>query len=377
MERILHAVFLIAGTAIGAGLVALPLTAVHMGLGIMTAVLVIAVFVTYRSSMMTIELNEANGGSASIVELSRKFSGEKAAWVSMASFYALSFALLTVYLSCIASTLESFLNISRNGVIVGSGAFLFLVLSLKNRFFTRLSTLLVASLLVMILACVSQFATNQTSLSFQASPTLNDWMILIPIVFTSFGVQNICANIYSHLNGNKKQIKKAFLLGICIPAIIYLVWIASVLGTALTRDASFFEQMRQNQVSVGELIAFLCSSSRSASTELLFQGLSLFAIITSAIGIGLGIQTSLQEVVPFSPLGVRALVCGLPAVVCFTVQNAFLKILSFGGMIAVVFVIFMPFYLKKRTKMKMGIEDFLCLSAGILVVLCEAIQLLR
>lgn len=88
------------------------------------------VFIAYKTSMMTIDLNDANEKSASIVdlnknksgigfystnrrsvsivELSKNISGQKAFLISMASFYSLSFALLAVYFSGITNTLGSF-----------------------------------------------------------------------------------------------------------------------------------------------------------------------------------------------------------------------------------------------------------------------------
>lgn len=375
MTTLLHAIFLISGTAIGAGLVALPLTVVHLGLHLTALLLGCALFVAYRSSMMTIDLCAAKGEASSIVDLSRYHSGNKAAVVSMISFYSLSLALLTVYFSCLTSTLESASCIPKQVILFGCSCALFLALSLKEKLFSQLSTLLVTTLLIIIAACIGQFLFSKNGLSFSRTGNVREVITVIPILFTSFGVQNICANIYGQLNGDKKHIERAFLIGITIPAVIYLVWIVSVLGNVGARDPAFLEKMRQHQVSVGELIVFLCGSTNIAFMSALFQALSLFAITTSAIGIGLGLQKSLDEVLPSSRYGSRLCVCAVPALVCLTVQNAFLKILSFGAMTAVVFVIFMPFYLKRKRGRTNPVGEWIALGAGILVVLCELYQL--
>lgn len=375
MERLFNAIFLISGTAIGAGLMALPLTVVNVGPCLTVLILICAVFVAYRSSIMTIELNEAKKEAASIVDLSRSISGKKSAWISMVSFYTLSLALLTVYFSCMASTLESFCCLHPNIIILGCSLCLFLTLSLNDRYFSRLSTMLVATLLIIITSCLSQFASGQRGASFAASVRPEDIVSFIPVVFTSFGVQNICASVYDYLGGNERRIKIAFFVGIVIPAFIYLAWIVSVLGTVSARDAGFFERMRLHQVSVGELIAFLCSSSKIAFMDTVFKTLSLFAIATSAIGIGVGLQKSLGESITSSKYSARFVVCTIPAIVCMTIRDAFLSILSFGAMMAVVFVIFVPFYLKRILGSPLKFGDWLVLSAGILVVACEAIHI--
>lgn len=375
MEKLFNATFLISGTAIGAGLMALPLTVVNVGPNLTVLILVCAVFVAYRSSIMTIELNEAKKEAVSIVDLSRSISGKKAAWISMVSFHTLSLALLTVYFSCMASTLASFCPLHINSIIVGCSLFLFIILSLKDRYFLRLSTMLVATLLTIITSCLLQFYFGKGGGSYSTLAVPKEVMSFIPVVFTSFGVQNICASIHDYLGGNERRIKIAFFVGIVIPAFIYLAWIVSVLGTVSARDAGFFERMRLHQVSVGELIAFLCSSSKIAFMDTVFKTLSLFAIATSAIGIGVGLQKSLGESITSSKYSARFVVCTIPAIVCMTIRDAFLNILSFGAMMAVVFVIFVPFYLKRKLGSPLKLGDWLVLCAGGLIVACEAAQI--
>ena len=131
MKKLLNAILLVSGTAIGAGLIALPLTSVNLGANLSVAIIFFMVFVAYKTSMMTIDLNAANGKSASIVDLSRSMSGEKAFIISMISFYTLSFSLLSVYFSGIANTLSSFFDFNDNFIIITCGFLLFFILNLK------------------------------------------------------------------------------------------------------------------------------------------------------------------------------------------------------------------------------------------------------
>lgn len=376
-KNLLNAIFLISGTAIGAGLIALPLTAINLGVGISTIIICLAVFIAYQSSMMTIDLNEANQSPASIVDLSRNLSGQKAFLISMASFYALSFSLLMVYFSGIASTLCSFFDLNNNIVVVVSSFALFGVLNLKYTQFSRLNSALVVILLVIVVSFVFQMQSVEAkSISYKPQTNLREIITFLPIIFTSFGVQNICPNIYEHLNKNKEQIKKAFFIGIFIPALVYMTWTSSVFENILAQDVSFFEKLQNHQISVGELIKFLCNSSNSIYMEIFFKILSLFAIATSAIGIGLGLKKSIEETITPSPYVASAVVCLIPTMVCLTIPNAFIKILSFGGMIATVFVIFVPYYINRKLGHRISFGYNLCLIYGVLVVICEIFQLI-
>lgn len=381
MKKLLNAIFLISGTAIGAGLIALPLTSVNLGTNILVAIIFFMVFVAYKTSMMTVDLNAANGKSASIVDLSRSISGEKAFIISMISFYTLSFSLLSVYFSGIANTLSSFFDFNDNFIIIICGFLLFFILNLKYSAFSKLNSILVVSLLVIILSAIIQIHTKETSIMTSVyvvpqSISASEIIAFLPIIFTSFGVQNICSHIFESLNKDRGKIKIAFLIGILIPAVVYIIWNSCVFENILAGDVQFFQKLQNHQISVGELIQFLCKSSENMYMEIFFKILSLFAIITSAVGIGLGLKKSIEESVTSSKYMASAVVCGIPVALCMAVPNAFINILSFGGMIATVFVIFVPYYLlKKRLKQRMDFGDDLCLVFGVMIVLCELVRL--
>ncbi len=381
MKKLLNAIFLISGTAIGAGLIALPLTSVNLGTNILVAIIFFMVFVAYKTSMMTVDLNVANGKSASIVDLSRSISGEKAFIISMISFYTLSFSLLSVYFSGIANTLSSFFDFNDNFIIIICGFLLFFILNLKYSAFSKLNSILVVSLLVIILSAIIQIHTKETSIMTSVyvvpqSISASEIIAFLPIIFTSFGVQNICSHIFESLNKDRGKIKIAFLIGILIPAVVYIIWNSCVFENILAGDVQFFQKLQNHQILVGKLIQFLCKSSENMYMEIFFKILSLFAIITSAVGIGLGLKKSIEESVTSSKYMASAVVCGIPVALCMAVPNAFINILSFGGMIATVFVIFVPYYLlKKRLKQRMDFGDDLCLVFGVMIVLCELVRL--
>ena len=381
MKKLLNAIFLISGTAIGAGLIALPLTSVNLGTNILVAIIFFMVFVAYKTSMMTVDLNVANGKSASIVDLSRSISGEKAFIISMISFYTLSFSLLSVYFSGIANTLSSFFDFNDNFIIIICGFLLFFILNLKYSAFSKLNSILVVSLLMIISSAIIQIHTKETSIMTSVyvvpqSISASEIIAFLPIIFTSFGVQNICPHIFESLNKDRGKIKIAFLIGILIPAVVYIIWNSCVFENILAGDVQFFQKLQNHQISVGELIQFLCKSSENMYMEIFFKILSLFAIITSAVGIGLGLKKSIEESVTSSKYMASAVVCGIPVALCMAVPNAFINILSFGGMIATVFVIFVPHYLlKKRLKQRMDFGDDLCLVFGVMIVLCELARL--
>lgn len=373
MKKLLNASLLVAGTAIGAGLIALPLMAVNLGIGLSAAVIALMVFIAYQASMMTLDLNERCGQAASIVELSRCFSGRKAYALCFLSFYALSLSLLTAYFSGITDSLHVFLGISSHAVLALCAVGLFAILCLNLEIFSRLNAALVVTLLGAIAVALFKIHVS-SSVSFpKAQTSFSEVCAFLPIIFTSFGVQNICPVVFEYLNKDRAQINKAFLMGITIPALVYMAWIFFVFENILANDPTFFVRLQQHQVSAGELIKFLCESSNSSLLEGVLKVLSLSAIVTSAIGIALGLLKSVREVLlPSRPLA-SMILCSVPVLLVLSVPNAFIPVLSFGGMIATVFVLFIPAYLERKTAHETTPKRTyrFCVLFGVLVVLCE------
>ncbi len=373
MKKLVHSICLIFGTCVGAGLVALPMLAVHLGISLSAIIIAAMVYIAWRSSMMTVDLNALHQSPSSIVQLSEVYSGKKAFGITMASFYLLSFSLLTVYFSCVSDTVNTVCHLGQTTGILICGLGLLGLLSLKTRVFSQLNTIFVGLLMVVIAVAILQTRTDGHGMVAGGSVKFNDLLAFFPVIFTSFGVQNVCHTVYGYLDGNKRKISLAFFIGILVPAMVYIAWIACVLHTIATNDAAFYQRLQAHEVSVGELIGFLCDCSHYKSLGLFLKLLTLLAIITSAVGIAIGLLQSMKELL--SENVSRLLVCIVPVVINLTIPNVFLKILSFGGMVATIFVFFMPYYLLKKQGQKLTVGEHVCFLFGVIVVLCELKQL--
>ena len=372
MKKLVHSVCLIFGTCVGAGLVALPMLAVHLGIWLSAIIIAAMVYIAWRSSMMTVDLNALHRAPSSIVQLSEVYSGKKAFGITLASFYLLSFSLLTVYFSCVSDTVNIFCHFGQTTGILLCGCGLFGVLSLKTRIFSSLNTLFVGLLMVVIAVAIFQTCTDGRQALPESPWQAKDLLAFLPVIFTSFGVQNVCHTIYGYLDGDKRKIRLAFFIGVLVPAMVYIAWIACVLQTIATNDGSFYQRLQAHEVSVGELISFLCDCSHYKSLGFSLKTLTLLAVITSAVGIAIGLLQSMKELL--SDKLARLLVCVVPVVINLTISDVFLKILSFGGMVATVFVFFMPYYLLKKQGQRLTVGEHICFLFGIAVVLCELRQ---
>tara|TARA_R110000868_G_C10969234_1_gene769499 strand:- start:8248 stop:9477 length:1230 start_codon:yes stop_codon:yes gene_type:complete len=407
MKKTIGAAFLVAGTCIGSGMMALPLVLGKIGILPSFFLMLITWLLMYYTALFSIELNLQAGRGLSLGSLGRIFSGFTAEVIGVVSLKLLSYALLAVYISGLASVFDKLfdmgLSIQTLITLIALGIFLVLCLPLKildifNRF-------LFITLLVIFLILIASLFLNidKSSLPLFGPEVLNPLAFseVIPIVFTSFGFQVIFHTLANYCNKDKRILKKAFFYGSLIPAIVYMIWAISILSILYKQDILFYNAMISGSITVGELVEKLSNIAQMPYLDHVVWVLSCFAIVTSLIGVGIGLYDSFFNHFEdhFSKYDygswinklVSSLITVLPAyLVVVLIPKTFIAVLGFAGMILVVIAIFLPAFLLIKVKKfsmpnikylyyKELKSDFLInlsIVLGIIVVVCEVVNLI-
>jgi tyrosine-specific transport protein len=178
---------------------------------------------------------------------------------------------------------------------------------------------------------------------------------VVTVVFTSFGYQVIFHTLRDYCGRKSSMLRCVFLLGSFIPAVVYMLWTTGVLSVISASDPAFYSQMIAGKTDVGDVVARLAAISKFPNFQIMVWWMSIFAIFTSIIGVGVGLMgsldVSLQKLgcltsVRFARSCVATLIVVVPAyVVAAAVPNAFIRVLGFAGAILVIIAILLPIYL--------------------------------
>lgn len=358
---------LVAGTCIGSGMVALPLVLAKLGLVPSLLLMLVIWCVMYYTSLINLELNLQAGEGLSLGELGRKFSGPIAEWLGIASLKLLSYALLAVFFyggsSIVKEWLESrwaievSINYVSTGFAVGSALLLLCPLEWIDYINRTLFIGLIGVVSVLIVCLVISVEWTHLPLFGDQSAEWGAWLTVLPVVFTSFGFQVIFHTLTNYCRQDARMLKQAFLWGSAIPAIVYMLWTSSVMGVVHHQNPGFYEQMVLGNASVGELIEVLSGISKWEAVQLLVWVVSLLAIVTSILGVGVGLLESLkgklQRSIP--AVRIRSIVSALatmgPAYLAvIAIPDAFVAVLGFAGMINAIIAIVLPTYLFWKVK---------------------------
>ena len=386
MNKQITSILLVAGTCIGAGMLALPLSLAKLGVIPSLVIMFATWFLTYYPSLVSVELNLHSERGLSLGLLGRKFSGTIAEIIGETSVKLLSYALLAAYIYGGSSIIQKLIGAEFSNFTIQTilSICIIFVLLCPTRIVSKINNIafvgflgLFFLLMVKIVNCV-----NYSSIPLSVEPNFSNISAIATIVFTSFGYQVIFHSLRDYCGKDVKMLKRAFFYGSIIPMIVYMIWTCGVLCVIYKANPEFFGLMLNGKVEVGDLIQELSIIFQFSKLQVLVWWLSICTILTSIIGVGLGLTESyslgLQNRIK-QPRFVAALATILPSYIISTiVPNAFIKTLSFAGAILVVIAILLPTYLFFKAKIQYPYLRILnkfvliiCVVAGLLIMSLE------
>ncbi len=369
MRQQIGAILLVAGTCLGSGMIALPLVLANLGLVPALGLMAVIWYFTYYTSLIHLELNLQAGKGVSLGTLGRQFSGKIASYLGFSSIKWLSYALLAAYLYGGSSIFQKLLSTYVGGIYpIRSIATLYaavaiFVLLLPLKLIDYINSLLFVGLLGVVAFLLTGLATSlewtHLPLFMPGMTQFSVWRTIIPVMLTSFGFQVIFHILMHYCGPQSLRLKRAFFWGSLLPACVYALWTISILGTLYHHTPAFYQAMQNGTVEVGDLIHALSSIAKWPFIQLLVWWISLLAIITSVLGVGVGLCDSIKDMllhkIPQAPIRslTAALITILPAyTIALVIPNAFLTMLGFAGLILVFIAVFLPYYLLKQGHFK-------------------------
>ncbi|MDR0406868.1 MAG: hypothetical protein LBH38_02165 [Holosporales bacterium] len=390
MKKSLSAAFMLAGTAIGSGMISLPIVLSRMGILPALGLIGACAVVTYFSALVRAELNLQSHCAFTLEDVGLKFSGKIAALIGNVSLKLLQFSLLSAYIFGLNSLLSE-KGVCSKGVVSTSILILLAfssdkIINLNHKLFILLLTAIFISIFGMVLN------TGFRLPSEESHPFLLSKIgIILPTLFTSFGFQGSLHSLTKFCNNDAKMIKTACFWGSLIPAITYTAWTLSVISLVFIAQPDLFYKMATDGIEIHELIEAICNVSGVESVKIITFIISVLAIVTSVVGVGIALAEDLERGFERAQMrldkgfrrGVASIIAVLPATfVATVVPSAFVKVLSFAGMVLAVIAIFLPCFLflkiKKAPKfnlLKRPSLIWFIIAFGVFVVLCELISL--
>ncbi|MDR3317609.1 MAG: hypothetical protein LBS71_02270 [Puniceicoccales bacterium] len=363
MNKQLGAILMVAGTAIGGGVIALPIMMAKLGIVWGTISMIFIWLVVYYTALVNIELNLHAKEGLTLGQLGALFSGKIASFLGVGSLKILMFSLMSVYIYGLTSLVKGAFGLEYAyfpAIAIPVSLCLFLILLSPIHYldyFNRvlfIGILAIAGVLLLVLSC-SINVSNMPLLVGKYSE-FSSWRLAIPVLFTSFGFQVLFHTLSNYCNMDKNILNKVFLWGSLLPVVVYIIWTVSALCIIYDRNPDLYASMVAGKIDVDGLVKELSLISGVEAIHALVWGISFLAIATSALGVGIGLRDSIELYmgikVKWSRLLAAMITVAPPCIVAIVVPNAFIVILGFAGMILSFLAILLPIYILIAGKFK-------------------------
>ncbi|AGV10976.1 TPA: aromatic amino acid transporter [Haemophilus influenzae] len=295
MNKTVGSTLLVAGTMIGAGMLAMPLTSAGIGFGF-TLVLLLGLWALLTfSALLFVELYQTAESDAGIGTLAEQYFSKAGRIVATAVLIIFLYALIAAYVSGGGSLLKDLLPESFGDKVsillftVIFGSFIIIGTHSVDKINRVLFFVMLAVFAIVLILMLPEIKFD----NLMATPIDNALIISAsPVFFTAFGFHGSIPSLNKYLGGNVKALRFSILVGSAITLCAYILWQLSTHG--LLTQNEFLQILKKDATLNGLVKATfaITGSNVIASAVKLF---STLALITSFLGVGLGLLECIED----------------------------------------------------------------------------------
>ncbi|KEZ22001.1 Tyrosine permease [Glaesserella parasuis] len=350
-NKTLGSTLIVAGTTIGAGMLAMPLTSAGIGFGFTFLLLVALWLLLCFSALLFVEVYQTVDSDAGLGTLAEKYYGTFGRVVSTTVLIVFLYAILSAYVSGGSSLLAAFLptiidaetTTRISGVIFTLVFGVFIILgttsvdAVNRLLFT---TKILAFILVLFLLLPKVSIDN-----LMAIPIDNALLISVsPIFFTAFGFHGSIPSLNKYLEGNVKALRISIVVGTSIPLIAYILWQLATHGVLTQTE---FLQILEKDPTLNGLAEAARQITGSSIIGAMVRIFSALALITSFLGVALGLFEALEDLlkrvnINAGRVSLGALTFIPPMLFAFFYPQGFIAALGYAGQMFAFYAIVLP-----------------------------------
>lgn len=377
MSKVIGGTMLVAGTSIGAAMIAMPVTAAKIGLVWSIIVLFLVASVMYYMAKVNLEIFKLHNSDKSISKIACEIIGRRTQFIASFSILTLLISLLVAYISGLGEIISTVTKFSSSSAVILLVIILFVSLGFSHKIFdyyNRIAfSLKLFTMAIMVLVLLPNISWD--NLKESALVTIEDlsFLTIMPVFITSFGFHGSIPFIYKFLDRDANLYRRSTIYGSIITLFIYITWLTLSFGNVK------YEELSNSNGSLSQFISLFNNDS-----QLLNQTINLFAllaIITSLFGVAVGLYDFLEEwMVEKFRIGNRFLISAItffvPGIFCIASKNLFIKALSLAGCALTIIAIIIPILVRFKLGGKFNKPVlYLCFAMGILTIAGELIAL--
>ncbi|CUI17332.1 aromatic amino acid-specific transport protein [Candidatus Protochlamydia naegleriophila] len=294
---LISAMFLVAGTCTGGGMLALPVATGISGFVPSAVVMACCWFAMTVSALLLLEVNLWMKEGAHVITMSSTILGPIGRIVSWIVYLFISYASIVAYTAAGGSlVVNGAANLMGFELTKELGCLLFIVcfgsiIYIGSRFVGRVNTILFVAMIVAYFALVST-GVSEVKTELLSHRRWTTSFLAIPLLLTTFSFQTMLPSLTPYLKRNANALRWAIVGGTTITFAVYLIWQYMVLGIVPVAGPNSL----LHALEVGEPVTqFLREHVKSEWVSHFAEYFAFFALVTSFLGMALGLIDFLSD----------------------------------------------------------------------------------
>ena len=288
-SKVFGSTLIIAGTTIGAGMLALPLASAGIGFSTSLFLMLGLWALMAFTALLMVELHQFAESYATLHTLAHTILGTKGKWLASFAVMFLFYALCAAYIAGggaqFNQRISDIAGIELNAQITTLLFTLLVagVVTIGTHSVDKVNRVLFGLKLIAMVLVLSFLAPNITSQYLMSMPLQQGLIVAaIPVVFTSFGFHGSIPSIVRYLDGDVRSLRKVMIIGSALPLVIYVFWQSVTLGV-------ISQEQLLSDTSLGALLVSLSQTVHQSNLSVIVGVFADLALLTSFIGVSLGL----------------------------------------------------------------------------------------
>ena len=289
---VLSAILLIAGTCIGGGMLAFPLSTGIFGLVPSLSMMAICWAAMTLSALFLLEACLWMEEGAHMISMSERFLGLPGKIIAWILYLFICYGSIVAYTAGGGLQVAGIMNISKE---LGCALFVLLfgvMIVLGKGVVGRVNAWLFTAMIATFLFLVSM-AIDEINPENLLHARWSEIQLTIPLILTAFSFQTLIPSLPSYLKRNAKKLRWAVVGGTTLTFMINFVWQMVVLGIVpLNGENGLSAALAKGDLPITEYIA---QNVDGIGVFYLAEFFAFFAMVTSFLGISLGLFDFLSD----------------------------------------------------------------------------------
>lgn len=349
--KLIGGILLIIGTAIGGGMLALPIATAQVGFVNSALFLVGAWLVMMLGALLLLEVNLWLPSNSNLISMTKKTLGNFASVIAWICYLALFYSLIAAYTAGGADLIHNlFLSINVE-LSPKLSAILFITflgfvvylgmrsVDYVNRSLMSVKLLAYFFLVAMILPFVSTDKLMDGNIHYIGSA--------LTVMITSFGFAATIPSLRAYFHSDVRKLRWTIIIGSFIPLICYLLWDAAIMGIIPQSGEHGLIAMLHSGHSNSELVNNLSNLLQQNIITVLAKVFTSICLATSFLGVAIGLSDFLADGFKIEKTGNGKMVVSLltfipPLLIVLFYPGIFIQALNYAGICCVVLLLLLP-----------------------------------